>query len=71
MLEISTEKRHLENPGADGVPVMERVIRNTLEGVAYTNLTQRTNSGVDSTSKRNEYQEYFLGGGGGVKAVGA
>jgi len=24
--------------------------------------------GVDSTSNRNEYQEYFLGGGEGVKA---
>jgi hypothetical protein len=28
--------------------------------------------GVDSASNRNEYQEYFLwGGGGGIKAAGA
>jgi len=33
MLEISTEKRHLENLGVDGVTVMKRVTRNTLEGV--------------------------------------
>jgi hypothetical protein len=26
---------------------------------------------VDSASNRNEYQEYFLGGGGGVNAAGA
>jgi len=27
--------------------------------------------GVDSVFKRSEYQEYFQGGGGGVKAAGA
>jgi hypothetical protein len=27
--------------------------------------------GVDSNLNRNEYQEYFLGGGGGVRAAGA
>jgi hypothetical protein len=26
--------------------------------------------GVDSAPNRNEYQEYFLGGGGGLKAAG-
>jgi hypothetical protein len=26
---------------------------------------------VDSASNRNEYQEYFLGGWGGIKAAGA
>jgi hypothetical protein len=34
MLEISTEKIHLENLGADGVTVMKLVTRNMLEGVA-------------------------------------
>jgi hypothetical protein len=33
MLEISMEKRHLENLGAEGVTVMKRVTRNMLEGV--------------------------------------
>jgi hypothetical protein len=26
---------------------------------------------VDSASKRNEYKEYFVGRGGGIKAAGA
>jgi len=45
MLEISTERRHLENLGADGVTVMKRVTRITLEGVAYRDLTQGTDCG--------------------------
>jgi hypothetical protein len=38
-------RRHLQDLGVDGVTVMKRVTRITLEGVPYRNLTQGTDCG--------------------------
>jgi hypothetical protein len=47
-------------------------IPNGVTGI-FVDLSFRPHygSGVDSASNRNEYREYFLGEGWGVKAAGA
>jgi hypothetical protein len=41
------------------------------EGREFDSFRPYYGPGVDSAPNRNEYQEYFLGGGGGVKTAGA
>ena len=43
----------------------------SLEFFIETNLRPHYGPGVDIASNRNKYQQYFLGGGRGVKVAGA